>query len=58
MVTTEKNGVAVAVAKSEKAKLPAGKADKPPKYAVTYCSQCGKVFGAGDSGFSACKDHA
>ena len=54
MVTTEKNGVAVAVAKNEKAVKP----PKPPKYAVTYCSQCGKVFGAGDSGFSACKDHA
>lgn len=27
------------------------------KYPTTGCSQCGQTFGAGDSGYSACKDH-
>ena len=28
------------------------------KFTKTYCSQCGAEFGAGDEGFSSCKDHA
>jgi hypothetical protein len=30
---------------------------KPPKFAETFCSQCGGAFGPGDSGFSHCSDH-
>lgn len=29
-----------------------------PRFAQTYCSQCGGEFGPGDSGFSHCSDHA
>ncbi len=29
-----------------------------PRFAVTYCSQCGGEFGPGHSGFSHCSDHA
>jgi hypothetical protein len=32
-------------------------ARKAPKFAVTYCSQCGEEFGPGDSGFSHCDQH-
>ncbi len=28
-----------------------------PKFTSTSCSQCGKSFGPGDSGFSHCEDH-
>lgn len=28
-----------------------------PRFAVTYCSQCGNAFGPGDEGFSDCRDH-
>lgn len=28
-----------------------------PKFDATYCSQCGKVFGPGNHGFSHCTDH-
>lgn len=28
-----------------------------PKFAKTYCSQCGGEFGPGDSGYSHCVDH-
>jgi hypothetical protein len=28
-----------------------------PKFAETYCSQCGQNLGPGDSGVSHCKDH-
>lgn len=28
------------------------------KFEATYCSQCGNEFGAGDSGYSRCADHA
>ena len=27
------------------------------KFQNTFCSQCGKEFGPGDSGYSHCKDH-
>lgn len=27
-------------------------------FAETFCSQCGEVFGPGESGFSHCEDHA
>lgn len=30
---------------------------KPPRFPKTYCSQCGREFGPGDSGYSHCKDH-
>jgi hypothetical protein len=30
---------------------------KSPRFANTYCSQCGQNFGPGDSGFSHCEDH-
>jgi len=29
----------------------------PPRFAVTYCSQCGGEFGPGDAGYSHCRDH-
>jgi hypothetical protein len=29
----------------------------PPKFAKTFCSQCGGEFGPGDSGYSHCADH-
>jgi len=29
----------------------------PPRFAVTYCSQCGEQFGPGTSGYSHCHDH-
>lgn len=29
----------------------------PPKFAKTFCSQCGGEFGPGDSGYSHCVDH-
>lgn len=29
----------------------------PPKFAKTYCSQCGGEFGPGDHGYSHCTDH-
>lgn len=29
----------------------------PPKFAKTFCSQCGGEFGPGDSGYSHCIDH-
>jgi len=29
-----------------------------PKFAETYCSQCGQNLGPGDSGVSDCRDHA
>ena len=28
-----------------------------PKFEETFCSQCGKSFGPGDSGYSHCEDH-
>jgi hypothetical protein len=28
-----------------------------PRFAKTYCSQCGGEFGPGDSGYSHCRDH-
>ena len=28
-----------------------------PKFAETWCSQCGAGFGPGDHGYSHCKDH-
>jgi hypothetical protein len=28
-----------------------------PRFAVTYCSQCGCSFGPGSAGFSQCLDH-
>ncbi len=28
-----------------------------PKFAKTYCSQCGAEFGPRDSGYSHCDDH-
>jgi hypothetical protein len=28
-----------------------------PRFPKTYCSQCGREFGPGDSGFSRCSDH-
>ena len=28
-----------------------------PKFASVYCSQCGREFGPGDHGFSACTEH-
>jgi hypothetical protein len=28
-----------------------------PKFAKTFCSQCGQEFGPGDHGFSHCSDH-
>ncbi len=28
-----------------------------PRFAETSCSQCGNAFGAGDAGYSACKEH-
>ena len=28
-----------------------------PRFAETYCSQCGAAFGPGDSGFSHCSQH-
>lgn len=28
-----------------------------PRFAHTYCSQCGAEFGPGDSGYSHCEDH-
>ena len=30
----------------------------PPRFASVSCSQCGNTFGAGNEGFSGCKDHA
>jgi hypothetical protein len=30
---------------------------KAPRFPMVHCSQCGKGFGPGDSGFSHCKDH-
>jgi hypothetical protein len=32
--------------------------NKTPKFQETFCSQCGRAFGAGDSGFSHCDQHA
>lgn len=29
----------------------------PPRFAVTYCSQCGAEFGPGQHGYSHCGDH-
>ena len=29
-----------------------------PRFTLVYCSQCGRDFGPGDSGFSHCEDHA
>ncbi|MDR3100785.1 MAG: hypothetical protein LBV73_27445 [Paraburkholderia sp.] len=29
-----------------------------PRFTETECSKCGQKFGPGDSGFSACSDHA
>jgi hypothetical protein len=28
-----------------------------PKFNETFCSQCGKSFGPGDTGYSHCSDH-
>ena len=28
-----------------------------PKFAKTYCSQCGGEFGPGDAGYSHCENH-
>lgn len=28
------------------------------KFSAVGCSQCGQMFGPGDSGFSHCRDHA
>lgn len=33
------------------------KQDLPPRFANTYCSQCGSDFGPGENGFSRCGDH-
>lgn len=30
---------------------------KPPRFAQTYCSQCGRKQGPGDSGHSSCSTH-
>lgn len=30
---------------------------RSPKFDITYCSNCGREFGPGNSGFSHCKDH-
>ena len=32
-------------------------ANMPPRFAMTYCSQCGSEMGPGDDGFSHCEDH-
>lgn len=29
----------------------------PPKFKVTYCSQCSESFGPGEHGYSLCDDH-
>jgi hypothetical protein len=29
-----------------------------PRFAETFCSQCGDSFGPGDSGYSHCHDHS
>ena len=31
--------------------------DVAPRFAMTYCSQCGNEQGPGDEGFSSCDDH-
>jgi len=31
--------------------------NRPHRFAIRSCSQCGKVFGPGDSGFSNCTSH-
>jgi hypothetical protein len=31
--------------------------ESSPRYAETFCSQCGGAFGPGDSGFSHCEHH-
>ncbi|MBR8362150.1 hypothetical protein KDW55_02305 [Burkholderia sp. AU19243] len=28
-----------------------------PRFATTFCSSCGRKFGAGNAGFSSCADH-
>lgn len=28
-----------------------------PKFLFTHCSQCGRLFGSGNSGYSHCEDH-
>lgn len=28
-----------------------------PRFSNVYCSQCGREFGPGNSGFSHCRDH-
>lgn len=33
------------------------KAAKQPRFAATYCSQCGAATGPGDAGFSKCIEH-
>lgn len=30
---------------------------KPARFPQTFCSQCGRNFGPGNSGYSHCKDH-
>jgi len=29
----------------------------PPRFPITYCSQCGEEFGPGEQGYSHCNDH-
>jgi hypothetical protein len=37
--------------------LLARRAEAQPKFAETFCSQCGRAFGPGDHGYSHCSDH-
>jgi hypothetical protein len=41
----------------EEASLLSMNAASPPKFSETSCSQCGRVFGPGNSGFSHCDQH-
>jgi hypothetical protein len=38
--------------------LPQATQKAAPRFAMTYCSQCGCEMGPGSSGFSDCRDHA
>lgn len=40
------------------AKVYLATATRGPRFAITYCSQCGKNLGPGDAGVSHCADHA
>ena len=39
------------------ARLMSGADDTRPRYENVSCSQCGRDFGPGDSGFSHCENH-